>query len=145
MLIKTDNKITVNLVHRKFEKIPLLCYSKGTLQRLSSFTLYKTEFLLDLQIEMDLYSLMLNLWQMQIYSQKHMYNLIFWGEPTPGSLYIAPAAGDQCFFTACLKHARLFITSMQIWKLQFTCILLKYFLFFNQIVYWCWFHFFFFF
>lgn len=115
-------------MHRKFEKIRLLCYSKGTLQRLSSFTLYKTEFLLDLQIEMDLYSLMLNLWQMQIYYQKHVYNLIFWGEPTQG-VFIAPAAGDQCFFTACLKRARLFITSMQIWKLQFTCIWLKYFLF----------------
>lgn len=114
------------------KKIPLLCYSKGTLQRISLFTSYKTEFLLDLQIEMDLYSLMLNLWQMQIYSQKRMHSLILrWTYPRE-SLCCSHCWRSMLFFTAYLKHARLFITSMQIWKLQFTYIWLKYFLFFKS-------------
>lgn len=110
-LIQFDNKIAVHLMHRKTENAALFCSSKENLKRISSYVFSEREFLLDVQRGVNLYFLMPNLCQMQIYSQNYIHTLILQVDPTPGTLYVIPTTEDQCIFIAFPKHAILFIDS----------------------------------
>lgn len=98
-----DNKITVNLMHKKAEKCSFILLFQVDFENdlftcllqeiIPSSCIYRGEFVSpDAKFVANA----------NIFSEMHTYSHTL--DHTPGSLYVISTAGDQCIFIAFIKH-----------------------------------------